>query len=706
MRAVVCSVVFEFQNIPEGSLTLVLAILAPLPASMYSAFWGLHNNTSTRQVLYTCCARVTLAVSLTSMESEWLRDAIRFSLKSSAYTISIDDGPGSPGQRDPRFRKLIEGLLFSRRFILTYHLVILGIITAFSASHWIQKAFRWRKRRALRLQTRAANDAFDGDTETIKPDSYAPTDEEGIYSSGSSTIEGTASPPRKDIDEDEETPLLHQSHGSRRLYPLRSILSLWKAILMYQPPPIPIVNKVLPSNGTSIAIGAFIAINIFYIYYNIHFNMFETFVLADRFGLVFVANIPLLYLLAAKNQPLKFLTGRSYESLNIFHRRLGELLCLEALFHFVGMIVVWYTLFRPGGFGLVKFLLLKVILLGIGAFLSYEILYLTSLASFRQRWYELFLGVHIILQVAALIFVFFHHSTARPYVAVSLGIFLVDRLVYRLWIKSTTMESGTKILEDEETIKLSTSIVQRSGSRILAPLGIPITAGWQATDHVFITVPSLSRKHIVQAHPFTIASAAPSPADEVSRLELLIRAQDGFSRDLLNASRLHKSLNVRIDGPYGSPHARIMLEDSGLAIIVAGGSGIAGGWPLVEHLLNITQSSDTEIATTHSLRKQNIVLIWVIHDSTHISWVGRLALADAETRGAEIIIPRATDEIGRPDLKKMIHDVVGRYCDERSKKIRVVASGPDGMGRLVRNTCAGLVLNGRDADVMIEKFGW
>jgi hypothetical protein len=108
----------------------------------------------------------------------------------------------------------------------------------------------------------------------------------------------------------------------------------------------------------------------------------------------------------------------------------------------------------------------------------------------------------------------------------------------------------------------------------------------------------------------------------------------------------------------------------------------------------------------HSLRKQKIVLIWVIHDSTHISWVSRLALADAETRGAEIIIPRATDEIGRPDLKKMIHDVVGGYCDERSKKIRLVASGPDGMGRLVRNTCAGLVLNGRDADVMIEKFGW
>jgi len=48
-------------------------------------------------------------------------------------------------------------------------------------------------------------------------------------------------------------------------------------------------------------------------------------------------------------------------------------------------------------------MLLPVILLTLGAFFSYEVLYLASLASFRQRWYELFLGLHIVLQLAGLV---------------------------------------------------------------------------------------------------------------------------------------------------------------------------------------------------------------------------------------------------------------------------------------------------------------
>ncbi|CZR57470.1 related to ferric reductase [Phialocephala subalpina] len=642
------------------------------------------------------------------MESEWLRDAIQFSLKASFSTNIRDPLEGSP-QRDPRLRQLVEGLLFSRKFILTYPIVILGCILLFSAVNWAANFIRWRKRRAFRLHT-GLDGTFDDDAQPIKstyPGQYSGnSDPQGVYSSGSSTIEGTASPPRKGIDEDEYTPLLH--HG-RELPPLYSQRSLWtrtKASLMYQPSPIPIVNKTLPSNGASIVLAAFIALNFFYMLFHINFNAFEFFVLADRFGIVFVANLPLLYLLAAKNQPLKLLTGRSYESLNIFHRRLGELLCFQALLHSAGMIFVWYVLIRPSGFGLLRFLFLPVIWLGVGAFLSYEILYFTSLGSFRRQWYEPFLGLHIVLQVAALVFVFFHHSIARPYVGIALVIFLVDRLVYRLWTKSTTLEAKTEILEDKETVKLSTTIIRRPAGHPATIFGRSITAGWTATNHVFITIPSLARKHILQAHPFTIASAAPLIIEDEAHLDLLIRAQDGFSRDLLNAAQIHKTLNIRVDGPYGSSHARQMLEDSDLALIVVGGSGIAVGWPLIEHLLDSARSSDTEIASLFSLRRQKVVLIWVIHQGSHLSWIGREALANAENRGAEIIVPRATEEIGRPDLAGMITELVDMYAGGEAAKTRVVASGPDSMGRLVRNTCAGLVKDGRNVDVLFEKFGW
>ncbi|RDW67979.1 hypothetical protein BP6252_09375 [Coleophoma cylindrospora] len=637
------------------------------------------------------------------MESTWLRDAMRSCLNATAFA-SADEGRGPPEQRDPRFRKLVQGILYSKRFIISYHLLVLAFVLLLSAVHWWEQNLRWRTRRARRLQILASDDAYGGVPGTVKA---IPADEQaspGTSLSGSSTLEGTSSPPQKSGSESEITPLLHSQKMLRPPPSRKPLFSIIDAFLMYQPQPIPVFDKTLPSNGTTILLLAFIGLNIFYCLHHINFNLFELFVLADRFGLVFVANLPLLYLLAAKNQPLRFLTGWSYESLNIFHRRLGELMCVEALFHFLGMTGVWYTLLRPGGSTLVEFFFGRVILLGLLAFVAYELLYLTSLGSFRQRWYELFLGLHVFLQAAALILVFFHHPASRVYVGAALFIFIVDRIVFRLGIKSTTTVAEVSVLPDGETVKLSTNVVKQP-STILTRFGTrSIYEGWSGTDHVFVTVPCLARKHIIQAHPFTIASAPPKADEEETRLELIIRAQDGFSADLLNKARHHKHLMVRLDGPYGSAHARHMLEDADVAIVVAGGSGIAVAWPLVQHLLDVTRSTDTEIVPTSLLRRQKVFLIWVVHKSTHISWIGLEQLAKIEDKGVDVIIPPPTEEVGRPDLAFLLSGLVATTGE--GKKINVVASGPDSMGRRVRNTCALLRKDGSDISVLIEKFGW
>lgn len=636
------------------------------------------------------------------MESAWLRDAISSSLIS---TSTVNDGSVP---QVPVLGKLVEGLLYSRRLILTYHLVVLGIIAIYSAINWSGRTIRWRARRSSRIQLLASDDAYE--------------DSDGSTYSQCSTLKGTVSPPTK--YRDEITPLL-ECHRSRPTAITRKTwwainstirsFHIFRSYLMYQPKPLPLFNKTLPSNGTSVAVLALIGLNIFYAFFHISFNVSELFVVADRCGLIFAANLPLLYLLAAKNQPLKILTGSSYESLNIFHRRLGELLCVEAVLHFLGMLGVWYTLFRPNHFSFQKFLLEKVIIIGIGAFVSYELLYFTSLASFRQRWYELFLGMHIVLQTAALVLLFFHHPQSRIYVGIALAIFLIDRLVYRFVFKSVAVEAYVTILEDKQTVKLSARITRRPPSLFSQVIGRSVKDGWQATDHVFVSIPSLGRTHMLQSHPFTIASAAPSPGFDETQLDLLIRAQNGFSRDLLlKARRLeypnHQNrLSIRLDGPYGSPHARNLLVDSNLAIVVAGGSGIAVGWPLIHHLLAISRSTDTEVDPTSVLQRRKIVLIWVVHKHTHVEWIGDEEITEVRNMGVEIVIPKATEEIGRPDLRNIISGVINVWRRDRredKKKIRVVASGPDSMGRLVRNTCADMLLAGQDIDVIIEKFGW
>ena len=295
---------------------------------------------------------------------------------------------GSSQSNDPQFRALVGAILFSRRFIVTYQAVAVSLLVLFSAVHWRRKSSRWWKRRQMANKEKAGYEpkAVEGSSRT--PRSLVRENQDGSLSStssSSSTLEGTPSPPspKIPIKADERTPLL-PSLESKLSRSFRSqVLGRLRAWIIYQPKPVSLINKTLPSNATSLVVLALAAVNIFYTLYRVPLTISMLFVFADQASLVFVANLPWLYLFAAKNQPIKVLTGYSYESLNIIHRQLGEIMCFLALVHSAGMIGVWYTLLRPGGLTLASFLLLKVILLGIGTLVAYEALYLTSLASFR-----------------------------------------------------------------------------------------------------------------------------------------------------------------------------------------------------------------------------------------------------------------------------------------------------------------------------------
>ncbi|KAM0323890.1 hypothetical protein ACHAQA_008471 [Verticillium albo-atrum] len=502
-----------------------------------------------------------------------------------------------------------------------------------------------------------------------------------------------------------------------------ALISSW---LAYQPQPIPIINKTLPSNGTSLLILSFLGLNGFYQFYNAPLAGNLIFAFADRAGCMFVVNLPLLYLLAAKNQPLKHLTGQSYEALNIFHRRVGELLCLYAAVHFGGMLA--FQCFKPewlmrGTFW--EFLQHRLVLLGIGAFVSYELLYLSSLGSFRQRWYELFLASHVILQITALAFLWLHYHTARPFVTAALIIFSVDRLVWRLVVKQTTMSAELTVLPDGDTIMLSTNWDLASVSRLQGG----IMAGWKPTDHVFLTVPALGRTHALQAHPFTIASAAPSSAGidgddghgggatTHAWLNLLIRAHTGFTRDLLHYAHRHRSVVVRLDGPYGSSHALDTLRAADDVILVAGGSGIAVAFPLAWALLREQQQQRRQTAAVRGSAgtleaaseskdiARRVRLLWIIHSEEHRYWVPGALLDDLVAAGLDLVIPSPTATAGRPDVQGHVQGWIGQ-AEVEERNTRVLVSGPDGLNRVVRNSCSRALRRGADVRIVVEKFGW
>ena len=641
-----------------------------------------------------------------------MRDALGFALTATASTPApwfqheydafkaVGGGdlvdPDDPG-KDPRFRKLVEAILFSRRFLNTYNLVLVGVLLVFTIWHWGEKFVLRRRRQGAG---------------TKKNDKVGSAEDAEAWSSSSSTIEGSATPPEsiathKRNGADESSPLLpsrrprHPSAGIWRPY------YILKAALQYQPPRIPIIRKSLPTNAVSLLVLAWIGLIIFYNFYRMPLTFTYLFVFADRCGIVFITNLPLLYLLAAKNQPIKFLTGHSYESLSIFHRRVGEVMCLEAFLHFLGMVVVWYGMLRHLGFTLARFLFNRVVLLGLAAFIAYELIYFTSLGSFRQRWYEIFLGLHIVLQVAGLVFLWFHHHTSRPYVGISLAIFLIDRLVYRLWLKSSTHPTTLTVLEDDETLLLSANW-EVLPKRFAAPTNMK--HGWNPDEHVFISVPAISRKHAIQSHPFTIFSAAPTSRQDAQGnhawFTLLIRAQaeSGFTHSLLQHARLTPHTRIRLDGPYGSSHALDMLEASSTAILIAGGSGIAVAYPLLHSLLCPSSSADPETAVVKG-KQRNVKLLWIIHAPNHCLWIPEDKLKELRDWGLDVLIPPPTSLAGRPDAAEILREWVESETSWGGRA-GVVVSGPDGLVRDVRNECAGLIYKGRNVDVQVEKFGW
>ncbi|KAK5125576.1 hypothetical protein LTR08_005204 [Meristemomyces frigidus] len=523
-------------------------------------------------------------------------------------------------------------------------------------------------------------------------------------SSSSDTIEGNETLPEL-IKENERRPLLPPKNSTPRVNLLQRTTRALRSLGMYQPRALPIIEKTLPANSTTLLIVLLLGLNVFYAVYNIHWEIKLAFIVSDRTAALFVANLPWLYVLAAKNQPLKLLTGYSYENLNILHRRLGEILCLLAVFHGAGMLVTWYRVLRPAGLPLWNFLTHRIIVLGIAAFVCYELLYLTSLASFRQWWYEVFLGSHIVLQAAGLALIYFHHPGGRVYAATALAIFVVDRLVFRLAIKSRSVQADLTVMEDGNTVLVSAAWPTKS--RWLryrtSLLGAGMAYGWNAAEHVFLTVPALARKHIIQAHPFTIASAAPQGGNQHAWFNLIIRAHDGFTQDLVRFAGNHASATVRLDGPYGSLRTSEMLRASDVALLVVGGSGIAVAYPLLWSLLH---QNDAEAATTPS---RKVGLIWVVHETSHLSWIGQERLDELEEKGLRVCIPTPTSKAGRPDvgllIRRSLDEMIGTG-DDQDPKVGVVVSGPDSMNRTARNTCATFAWHGMDIKVAVEKYGW
>ncbi|KAI5778657.1 ferric reductase like transmembrane component-domain-containing protein, partial [Peziza echinospora] len=310
--------------------------------------------------------------------------------------------------RSPPLETLIDGVKFSRTFTPTYNIVLLSLLAIFVAMHFSRqvRVFKWpikRKKTDPKVQA--------------------------------------AGPITQRIEMIEQEPLLNYTHAS---YSTSSQISRrLQAILSYQPLPfnfqkwlsthhIPIPA---PDIQTCIAVFLFYTLNVFYAIYQVPISKTSSiFIFADRLGLLFVVNLPLLYLLAAKNCPLRALTGWSYEQLNVFHRAVGRAMIIMAIGHMGGFVAVWWQLLSKR-LSFADFLKLPIISIGMAAGIAFLLLALGAKREIRRLGgYELFLIGHVGLQIIALVALLHHHRNCGNYVLTAFAIWWVDRIVWRFWV--------------------------------------------------------------------------------------------------------------------------------------------------------------------------------------------------------------------------------------------------------------------------------
>lgn len=129
---------------------------------------------------------------------------------------------------------------------------------------------------------------------------------------------------------------------------------------------------------------------------------------------------------------------------------------------------------------------------------------------------------------------------------------------------------------------------------------------------------------LLQNHPFTISNlprecrldAQEKGKDDPQEMVMYVRAHAGLSRDLLKSVRdkPRRSVRVHFDGPYDGlvdDLPRIFEE----IIFVAGGSGIAGCLPWIEHCTRSIGRDSSMVRQVH--------VLWVVKDSSHLSWASR-----------------------------------------------------------------------------------
>lgn len=325
--------------------------------------------------------------------------------------------------------------------------------------------------------------------------------------------------------------------------------------------------------------------------------------IAYRAGALGVAELPLIFLLAGKQNLVGYVIGSSYERLNWLHRWVARIFWITITIHMSFWFRSW------GRFNYIgrKLQIDYLTQTGFACYIILTAIVLSSFLPIRRLSHEVFYVLHVVLFAGLMGAIYLHLTDSKIYFWVSVVIFFVDRFL-RLcvagWVNLSFLHGKSKVWANAATLTPLPGNVTR--------LSIPQPVfKWQPGQHMFVSCHSLVP---LQAHPFT-ASSLPSDG----KLEFLIQAQKGGTRRFnrwaeknhpLPASTNLQTKYIGVEGPYGS-HRPLHQFDS--VVLFAGSTGATFTVPRMRDIVQ-KWMHDTPLVTRH------VKFVWVIKSQNRLCW--------------------------------------------------------------------------------------
>lgn len=326
-----------------------------------------------------------------------------------------------------------------------------------------------------------------------------------------------------------------------------------------------------------------------------HFAL--THYVANRCGIVSTFLVPLVVLMAGRNNFLQWTTGWHYGTFMVYHRWIARTTVLIALVHSVlaTLVLVWKRV--P-----LQLATSWYIVWGVLATAACLLIVVQSYLLLRRKWYRVFYLFHVVFGLVFLFGTLFH-LTSLGYsflMYIALGVWGLDRLVRLGRTLVFGFPKAVITLCANETLRVE----------------IPRPKYWQPTagGHVWLSF----GLNIWQLNPFTLCPSV----DDDNTIVLLCGVRNGatlaIAKRIAAAPGQFVVQRVSVEGPYGGP-APVKTHDN--VVYIAGGNGVPGMFSEAYHLARKAPDAD-----------QSIKLVWAVREPKLMAWFHKELAAMRNTK--------------------------------------------------------------------------